>query len=417
MLNKINERKFLFLTLFLYMLFSLLKMRKYILDGRFWAEEGVFFYTDISKLDFIDSIFYIFNGHLEIFTNITVLISTIFPFKYAPLITTYISLFLQSIPIFLIIYFYKRLSFSRLGLIFFIIIYCSIPQSKEVWTNSINLHFFFSFLVFVILLLKPINNISNWIFRFLLLLSGLSGIPANFLVPAFLLSAIITKEKEKLIQFLILCCTSIIQISLIIRNSLEIGDRNISFDPLLTWLSSLSQIVYGPLLRSNYASFPRIIYGNEISFLTLIALVLVFITSFFLIKEFIKLIKIDKFNYIYIFSMFLLIFFSVLTSLGHDKSNLISADGSGRYFYASALIFYMFLIVNKESLSKLFKIFIIIICLHNILYVHKNFKGPSWTESLKDACDFNEKFIDIWPYGWKMEKPKNIKGNDCIKIN
>ncbi len=151
MLNKINERKFIFLTLSLYMLFSLLKMRKYILDGRFWAEEGVFFYTDISKLDFIDSVFYIFNGHLEIFTNITVLISTIFPFKYAPLITTYISLFLQSIPIFLIIYFYKMLSFSRLGLIFFIIIYCSIPQSNEVWTNSINLHFFFSFLFLFLL--------------------------------------------------------------------------------------------------------------------------------------------------------------------------------------------------------------------------------------------------------------------------
>jgi len=59
----------------LYVALSLVKMRHYYKDGRFWAEEGRLFVRGIYGLAFPEALLWLFHGHLELVTNLIVYLS------------------------------------------------------------------------------------------------------------------------------------------------------------------------------------------------------------------------------------------------------------------------------------------------------------------------------------------------------
>jgi hypothetical protein len=180
-------------------------------------------------------------------TNFVVSLSTMVHFRYAPLITTCLSFIFQSLPIFLVIYCRRNLGLSRFGVFAFVLIVIGLPQAPEVWANSINLQFHFALLAAIIAALEIHDQYPRYVMRVLLALSGLSGIPANFLAPVFLGLAVLTNEKERWIQFGIITATSAIEMSFLIHSDFNVGNRSLSLNPIIYWLAIVNQQTLSPL--------------------------------------------------------------------------------------------------------------------------------------------------------------------------
>lgn len=386
---------------FIYLALSAIKMRDYLIHGRFWAEEGTFFYSEIVNRSAFDSIFYIFHGHLEIVTNAIVYTSTLVSLKHAPLVTTYLSLATQFIPICIIIRYRDSLSLSRFNLILIIIVAAGLPQASEVWANSINLHFHFSLLVTLIAAISISNGPPKWTSRLLLGVSGLSGIPSNFLVPVFAFLAVRTKEKERWIQFSILSFTALLQLILLVSNNLQSGPREYFSTPLAFWLAPVAQSVISPLfgfsvgdqlvgiLRETSHLTPgqfvfSIVFSTPLIYLAAIAL-----------KE-----KSNSISII-ILSAFILLFMSIFTAVG-DKLMLISSAAGGRYFYVPNILFSIAIL---SSIRK-YNIFIAVAVFSLIVSSSSNVKnyigGPSWQSNFEISENPKDTTYRIWPNGWSM---------------
>lgn len=384
-----------------YVVLGAIKMRHYLTHGRFWAEEGAVFYSNLSNKDLFGSVLYLFNGHLELSTNIVVYLSTFVSLIFAPLVTTYVSLAVQMIPILIIAKYRKQLFLSTRCVLIILVVAVGLPQASEVWANAINLHFHFSLVVALIAAIKIDDGPQKWISRVLLVLSGLSGIPPNFLVPVFAFLAIRDKQRERWIQFSILTVTTLIQIGLLAMHGLEAGNRSYFSVPLAIWLAPVAQSVASPLFGFGVGDQVAAILRESLGFTLgpfLFSAVFTIPLVFFAVMAF----K-EKFNSIgiLILSAFVLLVFSVITALG-DKLYLISAGAGGRYFYAPNILF----AISILALSKYRKIYIMLpiflLFVSSVNNIKHYIGGPDWINSYNSAAGNNDVVYDIWPSGWKM---------------
>ena len=100
-----NKRK-----IFVFFLLALLFYRSpfIFLNGRFMAEEGSVFFKYAYLNNFFDTLFFIdfLSGYMNLWANISAIISNLFPLKFSPLVSNYLSLIPKLL---IIIYiFYKK---------------------------------------------------------------------------------------------------------------------------------------------------------------------------------------------------------------------------------------------------------------------------------------------------------------------
>jgi hypothetical protein len=410
--KKYIEINFGLIAASVYLVLSAIKMRKYLVCGRFWAEEGTFFYSDISTRKFFDAIFFTFHGHLEIVTNLVVYASTFVSLKYAPLVTTYLSLAAQFIPICFVIRYRESLSLTRFKLVLMLIIAVGLPQASEVWANSINLHFHFCLLAALIAAIGLSDGPNKWVSRILLGVSGLSGISSNFLVPVFAFLAVSTKEKERWIQFLILVSTAFLQIVLLVSNSFQGGQREYFSTPLAFWLAPVAQSVISPLfgfymgdklidvlreaLNLNSGSFVlALVFSIPIIYLLVIGLEN----------------KCNKFG-VMVLSVFVIMLASIFTAIG-DKLMLISSSGGGRYFYASNVLLSI-VVLGMAGRKNIFVVVSVLLLVFNSLgNVKRYIGGPDWRSNFEIVRNNKELTYSIWPDGWRMSvKTENLETHE-----
>lgn len=412
----IKEAYFVAIVMVLFLILSFWKMRGFLLEGRFWAEEGVHFYTDISRHDNIwGALGYLFHGHLEIMTNFIVLLSTKVDLQYAPLVTTYGSLVLQLIPVVFVVGSYQSLGLSRLNVALFVITLVGLAQSAEVWANSINLHFHFAVLAAVMLVIEPKTMTQKWGSCILVAVSGLSGIPANFLVPIFLLKAFFEKSKISWIHALILTATALLQIALLFANQLEMGARQLTLPPLITWYAIIAQMIWSPLAGFQIFKDAIFMMHGGITGETWTLLRSLIIAAFG--TGLIGYIFISAFRrkhsviLLLIGSSLSLALMSVFTALG-EKLGLVSEFGAGRYFFASNFLGCLaFFVLASQRQNWMIRIFSLILVLSSFSRVRHMFEGPSWSISLKEAIESNSSEIKIWPHGWQMANPMHKAQN------
>lgn len=385
-----------------FLLLSLIKMRHFIFEGRLWAEEGRDFYSNIAGMGWPSGLFFVFNGHLEWVTNGVVFLSTLVPFEISPLVTTYSSLLIQSVPILLLAFYRDRLKLTSWQTYLWVLIAAGVPQAPEVWANSINLHFHFTLLVGLLALFPIDSHFPKWGARLALFLAGISGIPPNFFAPIFGLIALKSRNKERWIQFIILCLTSLIQCAVLFRNHFESGDRQLFSTPATLWLAPLSQVFLSPLLGFRVASWVtgslRTACDGDLRGYGLG----LFLSSgpFWLIYFAIK--KKNSTAITAIFSALYIAVLSTLLSLG-DKKGLISTDGGGRYYYASILLLWIGVFSILNDLPKLVRHGLVaLIALVSISNFPRTSSGPAWRQSLALARLQSSSTVPIWPQGWEM---------------
>lgn len=402
--KKLSFNGFSAFALLMCITFGAIKMRTYVSEGRFWAEEGTFFYSNMLNLPIWERPFFLFNGHLEFITNIIVTLATLVDVEYAPLLTTHLAYAAQLIPIYIIIKNREALGLSEWKVISLIIISVGIPQASEVWANTTNLHFHFALAAGLIASLPPAEGLGKHFQRLMLLASGLSGIPANFILPVFILNATREQTRERWIQMGIMLTTTILQVGLLLTNSFEHTGRTYSFNPLIHWLASLSQSITTPLLGleigHHISQILRSAYELNIDSL-LFAAALSILPAYLILAVTHQPNRTHK-SLLACAAISLIL--CITTSLG-SKTSLISSFYGGRYFYASNIFLTICLL---GSIKKHHHAAIALACITTLASI-KNIPhfldGPSWQDSLTKAKALDASQVEIWPQGWTMHLP------------
>ena len=389
-------------ALALYVAFAVIKMRGYALDGRFWAEEGSIFYADFHGRSLLERLLYLVYGHLMLAANLVVAASMLVPLKLAPLVTTWLSLAVQSIPVVLIAAWHDRLGLTRAAAVAVIIVLVGLPQAPEVWANAVNLHFHFSLVAAIVAVARTGAGDARWTGRILLALSGLSGVPANFLVPVFLAIAAVTRERERWIQFGILATTAAIQVLLLLSHPGTTGERVISFDPRLYWLPILAQQVLSPLLGmklgEGLATILRRVLQNDADALFFALVCSIPIACLFAWAWRARSLTL----WTLLAASMTLVLLSIFGSIG-EKVSFISTAGGGRYFYVPNVLLAMFLFsAFGTSRHLLARAFLALLVVGSLVHVPSSAKGPDWIAAYDRAMAERAAEIDIWPAGWKM---------------
>jgi hypothetical protein len=397
-----REMAFIAAALVLYTALALVKMRGYAIEGRFWAEEGTMFYADFYDRSWIDRLFYLVYRHLMLPANIVVAASMLVPMKLAPLVTTWLSFAMQSIPVVLIAAWRTRLGLSRAGVLAVVVILAGLPQAAEVWANAVNLHFHFSLVAAIIAAASTDRGYPRWTARSLLALSGLSGVPANFLAPVFLGVALVTKDRERWIHFGIIAATAALQGLLLITQSGTTGERSFSLDPRDYWLPIVAQQVLSPLfgmrLGDALATILRRVLDNEawpfvLAVMCSIPIGLLFVAAW---RER------SRTFWTLLAASLTLALMSIVASLG-EKIELISAAGHGRYFYVPdvLLAILLFSAFGKVRYASV-RLVLAVLLVGSLVRVPSRAVGPAWTAAYERAMAEHAADIDIWPVGWKM---------------
>ncbi|MBV1920620.1 MAG: hypothetical protein KUG73_08045 [Pseudomonadales bacterium] len=392
-----------------YLALSAIKSRSFLLEGRFWAEEGAVFYPGVQN-----NFWFLFNGHLELPTNIVVYLSTLVDLKYASLVTSYLSFAFQSIPIVMLVVYREQFKIKRFALLAVLIISVGLPQSNEVWANAVNLHFHFALLVALIAALPFTDNYPKKTVRGLLFLSGLSGVPANFLVPIYLLRIGCVKNNEVRIQAAILVCTTIIQLTLLFFNYSPSDARGLSFEPAIIMLALASQQIISPLVGSGAAELITHALRSTLSWG--IDFIMLFVLACSSVLFLYKRIMFSRVHGAIALSLcgLVLTVASLTTALG-DKIDFISPWGHGRYLYAPNILFFLSLglIVSAVRQRVLYTV-LCLACVASAVYgVKSAFYGPNWNDAYARAKKLSVTTVEIWPPGWGMP----MKGGDFSLIS
>ena len=321
-------------------------------SGRFWAEEGTYFFSDLYGKSFVDSIFYVYKGTVQITTNMAVYLSANVPIRFSPLVTSWIgTAFIASFAFSYAIW-AKSLKIEWP--------FCAIAigtllisgQFYEILSNSTNLQWICSLLV-LLFAFFPAASVSKHfvIYALVVLLSGLSGVPSNTLAPLMFAKAWVDRSLEKALLAIILSFTTLVQIITIFGSSLS--DRDLSRYSLfeLIYMSIVkpglgiiltqkgSQVIMTPL----YENF------SDVSLFSLSIILLAFYMYAIYRSKFDTSAKVDLILLIITAS-----YVSVINVAGSLSSevNAMTGVGGGRYFligHLSALMSLCIIIVQSQA--------------------------------------------------------------------
>ncbi|MBV1902331.1 MAG: hypothetical protein KUG58_01695 [Marinosulfonomonas sp.] len=416
-LNVWLEKNLFFKFAAVYLAFVIIKSWGFIPYGRFWAEEGTVFFPGICTAPGFDGIFFLFNNHLELWTNLGVLISSLAPIGNAPAITTTYAIILQSIPLAIIAVKRADLGLSNISVFVVLLAATGMLQAAEVWANTINLHFHFLVVASLILALPCTGK--RWVPFSLILLTmcGLSGIPANFLAPLFIVFAILEKSRVRAMQALVITVTAALQIYLLSQSGYQ-QDRGL-IPPLgIILLASLTQsffsVFWGFQGGNLAADLLRPLLHPTLSFQSVAGSVF-FVGACLLIAKIYNLPNSlrhwepDGRRNIKLISAALLSLVASITLAYGDKVDLISPLGGGRYFYAPNVLFVVVLFSLKAKQHFLRTFAIVSLIVFSLAKLPWAYEGGDWGEAIqlidKHAKDAKNLELNIWPTGWAMKLP------------
>lgn len=185
-----------------------------IFDGRFWAEEGSIFYANAYNMSPLHALFFVYGGYLNLPVNAATLIARwFFPLEYAPFATSFIGLFFQLLPLFLLLMAKDEWLQSFKVRLFAILLLTFVPETEEISLQSLHIQFQLVLACAIIVTLSTDNTYQRWIKLGLLILTPLSGLMSFFLLPLYAIRFYFNKSYLRLEQFFILLIGNIIQLS------------------------------------------------------------------------------------------------------------------------------------------------------------------------------------------------------------
>ena len=413
MIVKLNLNIKLILIL-AFIVLSFLRSPYIFTEGRFMAEDGELYFKSAFEKNFFDHFFYFAPnaGYYNLIANFLSEISTFFSIYNAPIVVAYGSLFFIILPIILILfknsYLFKN-DFQKIVACF--LFFITTPNSPEIWANSINSQIYLFVSSFLILYFKYENNLVRPFEKFILLLSGLSGIYSCILTPLFFIKFYLKKTKNNFYNFLILFFCTLIQSSLIfytkINNSLYVRKLDLAGEPIFYFKAFIYSFFAKPIFGRDLLLYLDSLFFDlfKNSYFLIIFFLLIIISIFFLIRvNFIDFLKKDK-----ILQSLILIYFLVLAVIFIGSDNF---PPSGRYAAIPGLLFLIslyYVIINFDN--KYFKNFLKFLIILSLLVGTYEFRPnskyikfldcincPEWKNEVIKWESNSEYSIKIWPY-------------------
>lgn len=384
-----------------------------LIDSRFYAEEGDFFYNAWVDSP-VKALFTSYGGYLNLPVNAATLIARwCSPLKYAPYVTMCIGLFFQILPIYLILTakdkwlasFHIRL-LATLLLLF-------VPESLEISFQSLHIQFTLTLAAAIILILDNISTHQRWLKLSILLLTALSGVMSVFLLPLYLLRYLINEDYLRKEQFIVLLVGNIIQFSFFYEFFQE-RQYHTSFTNFLSIF--FAKDLYIPLFGNNSLSNPYLLYLQSLIKTQQIPVFACSISIFTLAIMFFCFYKYPKtrlVSYLFIYALLNL----VLSTLGAIGPNywFFEPYFNQRYVFINQSLMCIILVYFIYTLPKtgkyiciLLSIWILIsgICNYYHLVSH-SYGVPPWREQIKSWEQNPNRNIETWPKGWSMKLPPN----------
>jgi hypothetical protein len=406
-----NILKYKIFNKYLFIIFILLiiyyRSPYILLNGRFVAEEGEFWFRNAFINGPLSAIFQVYfgSGYFNLWANISSVVALIPPLEYAPLATVYSALFIKlSLFFFVLNHKSEFLISDKDKYVVSLIILLSPFMVEEIWLNTLTSQIYLT--IFSILILFKIET-RNFFFKtlsyFFLLIAGLSTITTSILTPFFFYKYINKKDKSSFINFLIIFLSSLFQLFIYIYSK-----YNGLFETNLRY-----QFSYEKIINFIYNVFLKSIFGRDLthqiffdiySKINILLLLLVLLFLFlFLVIAILKNIKKDN---ILIILGLLFIAESFLAFFGSKMQQV-----QGRYAVIPAFLFmiviYRLYQTQIDSIKRL-SIILIIFSLLTGVYQFKYkatypqfldcFNCPVWKEEISKWRLDNSYKIKIWNY-------------------
>lgn len=395
----------------------------FFLEPRFWAEEGTRYYAYAYHYSqgplWYKGILNVQRGYFSLWPNMaSTVAANLVPVERAPLVTTLMAFLIQLIPLGLIAWsaseFWASPGQKAAGMLICLLT----PLSGEIWLNTINSQFYLA-LVTILVLIEPAENgwRRKWAYRVLLALAGSTGLVCVILMPVYAFLAWLAKERERVIQAVILGVCAALQVGLLAGSSvsdssvrMRLTDGRLYLLPFSLWTQSIGLVLGGRGWMAKLAS--RIVSVYEEGSIALVAMWIALTIVAVLLFRWLSLRLPLHERVILLGSYGLVLGLSHIGSLAENKIALLIPGTGARYYWVPNVVFGFLLIANvSRGTDGKFRSWLcammlaIMLVLGGIGYratLMANRGWPQWRSEIELWRADPAHAIEVWPPGWKV---------------
>lgn len=205
------------ICLLLIIVVMVIRKPELLIDPRFFQEEGSIYFPHAFNHGFVDNLFMQYGGYYALITNLAASIAAMFPLAVAPLITTYLAFIGTLVPCATVLF--GNIPFlDTVPKKMLMALAINLFSFGGSWLTTIHTQYYLALTTFFILLEngQHSSTLKKFTYRAVLIFSGLSGVLACFLVPAFFFKWLRSRSKEDLVQCSLLSITGLIQITILL---------------------------------------------------------------------------------------------------------------------------------------------------------------------------------------------------------
>jgi hypothetical protein len=384
----------------------------HILEGRFWAEEGRDYFAFAWTLPWWQALFKPEVGYLNLPATASPLIARYaVPLEGAPLVTTILALFFQSIPALILVSARDPWLRSPWVLLAALALLATPPGGDEVWINTPTSQFHLAVAAALCLALEVPAQAGAWIRGIFLGLAPLCSPVTAALAPLFLARAWLERDRRRAIQGLAVLIGAAIQF-LLFYSSMKgrwqipgpsvvaslIAARHIAL-PLLGL--DLARVVAGDLQESIHAA-----HRPLVAFLVVAAVGGLVGAGIYFRRMAVP--------FWLLIAALVIAGISYAGALDGRVDSLVTVDGQQRYTFAPSVLFGLTILslaatrVDRvAAISWLFCTWLFVVgFVQASLPRQRDFAtGPAWAEQVSRWRADHGVALAIWPYGWTMRLP------------
>ena len=383
-----------------------------LLNGRFVAEEGSFFFRNSYLFGSLKGLTQVFwgSGYFNLWANLSSVFASFTSLNYSPLVTVYFAAIVQ---IYLLIFIvFSNSYFLKNNIdktIISLVVLVGPPMVAEVWLNTLTSQSYFTIITILIFFQKDISsNIFNKLSPLILFISGLTSLLSCALSPFFLYKYLNDKSKFNFNNFIAIISTSIFQ-SLIFAYSkiqnLDLTGENTRF---LVSFDKIVNLIYNIIIKSFFGrDLTHFLYNNILVSLNIFLLIFLIVTfSLFIFKSLFNLFKKDK------LFLSLSIFFIIILFITFFGAKVEQVQGRYALIPGILLIFITYRVSQiSNGILKYLSSFLIVICLLSGFYEYKSrntypqflicMNCPNWKNEVSTWNEDNSYLLKIWQYPTK----------------
>ncbi len=224
-----------------------LRSPQMLTEGRFWAEDSMFYGNATHSATFLQKAFYIYKGHIEVFTSVSHALASYLNPKMAPLLTGSAALLLECTLGFMLVAFRKELALEFLPVLALCALLVVSPVASESYLNALNSQWLAAaILVVLVNLPREVLDRRKAIVCLASLALGLCGIESCLIFPIALLYTVGRRSGPHAIiaSTLLVCC--LIQAAMIATHPID--SRFQPIGPTVYIVAPFLQIVVKHLL-------------------------------------------------------------------------------------------------------------------------------------------------------------------------